>query len=213
MTAETRLAIASEPPAPALVARSTAYLMDLYFMGFLQGERRQTALGFFATQTLDGLYGAERGFYRNLHKIDRVGLIDPIDLERFQLLARQDMRQPAIAEDEAFGFMLVTFSVLPELATSRFLPKGFSRRTLLAPPFTTREFFLRVKELRQEVSRIVAGQVTPKTLIEGSNPLWRTYLFFQVGGDIPMHIQQDRNLVEEATEKVARRILESTADE
>lgn len=191
--------------APMQVASSTARLMDLYFTPLLTD--RVPAKEYFANATLDFVWKAEKGFYRNLDKIDRTGKISAIDRERLMMLASQQGEGVDIEEDEAFGFSLVTFVHMPHMASHRFLPKGFSQRGIMAPPFTTREFFLRLRELRRVVTGIASGQTTPSTPLEVDKGLWRTYWFFQVAKDIPMHVKEEPQHTQEEAEKFLANLL------
>ncbi|MBI2268380.1 MAG: hypothetical protein HYU80_02935 [Candidatus Blackburnbacteria bacterium] len=199
------IVITRDNPTPVVVARNTAFLMDLCLIDWLPDK--QPALGYLAGETLDYLLDAENGFLKNLNKIDRTGKIDAFDYQRFMEIAQRSGKPSPRETDEAFGFALVTFSVLPDMATSRFLPKGFSRRAALAPPFTTREFFLRIRELRSIVMQFIAGKFGSHTVIETHPPLLRTYQFFQVAKDIPLHVQEQPGLIAQRTDDIAKRLL------
>lgn len=61
---------------------------------------------------------------------------------------------------------------------------------MMAPPFTTREYLLRLREIRREVTRIISGETDQKASLDNNPALLRTYWFFQVGKEIPLKIKK-----------------------
>lgn len=70
------------------------------------------------------------------------------------------------------------------------------------------EFLERLQELGGEVTRIVSGQTTPRTPKEAWDGLWRTYLFFEVAKDLPVHFSESPREIEER----ARNTIEDLLD-
>ena len=193
-----------ESPRPPVVVRGTAAAMDLYFQNQLRdlGPFR----GFLSSDTLDLIFRTELGFARNIKIIDRLGLLPQEDLEQI-VDAAQPFLKDSQEENEAFGVALVAFSFMPELARHRELSQGFSRRGMLAPPVTTGDFTERISELKSEVVKIVSGETKPdniKTKLD--QPLWRTYLFFQVGSVIPLRMPKSPSEAKEAINEMLQGI-------
>ncbi len=171
------------PKSPVTVIHATAAGMDLFFQRtFSDPTHFRTLL---TGDTIDFIWQAEKGFFRNIPMIDHAGLLRPSELIRLRQFARGLMDEGD--ENEAFGAALVTFSFMPELLTHPQLPRGFSRQGMVRPPATTGEYGQRFRELRGEVMKIVAGQTDPNDIRRDTlnRSLLRTYGFFQAGNAIP----------------------------
>lgn len=190
---------------PLSVAQETALVLEIFFNEALNNTK--PGMEYLAGSTLEYLYGAKKGFLRNFPEIDRTEKITPQDRERLLTLARPFLDYPDPEEDEAFRHSLVIFSVLPAMATSPYLPNGFSRRGLLAPPFTTTEYLTRLDELGEEVKKIIGGQTHPRTIIETSAPLIRTYSFFRVASNLPLHVELTPKEIEQRTKETVEKLL------
>ncbi len=191
--------------APSVVADATYTNLNWYFGSTLG---KQYAKEYFAGPTLSLLHNAKKGFLRNYQKIDRIGVITEEDAARLHALAKPFISHPDPEEDEAFGYSLVVFSMLPVMAESGYLPMGFSRRGVLEPPFTTREYHERLDELQREFMGIVSGTTDPNMPVETRTSLWRTYLFFQVAHNLPIHFEQSPRDVEQRTRHTIEHLLD-----
>lgn len=189
---------------PFLVADETFTNLIWYFS---HAPGKNVARDFFAESTLPFIFGARKGFLRHYREIDRANVITPQDDKWLSELAKPHILNPDIEEDERFRYSLVVFSILPAMARSRHLPSGFSRRGLLEPPFTTREFHERLRELGQEFTGIIRGTTKPETPIETRASLWRTFLFFQVAHELPIHIQENPREVAQKTRDTFEHLL------
>lgn len=174
-------------PRPPEVMRGTVSAMGLYFQG--QVRDVEPIRGYLVGDTLDLLARTELGFARNIGAIDRMGLLPGQELEQI-LESAQPFFKDSEEESEAFGVALVSFAFLPELARHASLPQGFSRRGMLAPPVTTREFADRISELKTEVTKIISGETERGGLSAVKPRIMRTFLFFQVGSVIPLKMPQ-----------------------
>ncbi|GDX62038.1 hypothetical protein LBMAG33_3480 [Candidatus Levyibacteriota bacterium] len=192
---------------PFQVVESTAKLLDLYFTPVINLDP-SLARNYFANATLGFAWQAEKGFFKNIDKIDRAKKISNEDIERFILLDKQQGQQENVEDNEAFDFTLITFGFMPEMAKHRFLPNGFSKKGMMAPPFTTREYLLRLREIRREVTRIISGETDQKASLDNNPALLRTYWFFQVGKEIPLKIKKDYKNIKNNTEKILNKLLE-----
>ncbi|KKQ96549.1 MAG: hypothetical protein A3C27_01800 [Candidatus Levybacteria bacterium RIFCSPHIGHO2_02_FULL_39_36] len=161
--------------------RNTAMGMKLYFNGELRDPRPLRDL--LASDTLDYLWEAKRGLARRL-RLNEVELL-PYQLEEACSILEYSLNPGQ--ENVAFNLTLVAFALMPELMIHPRLPQGFSRRGMFAPPRTYQEFYSRIDELREEVQKIVAGQITPSDIRTDIKPsLWRTYAFFLTGYALPL---------------------------
>ncbi len=192
---------------PPSVANGTASVIDLYFTD----DRPNMDWGkeYLTSYTLEYIFGAEKGFLRNFRQIDRTGKITKRDLEIILEHARPYIDNADPEETEAFGHSLVIFSVLPAMATSDYLPMGFSRRGLLTPPFTTLEFLERLNELKKVVMSMVAGKVDIARPIITRPPVLRTCLFFAIARDLPLHSELSGKEKEEQVRYTIEHLLEN----
>ncbi len=192
--------------APPVVAQATHQNFELYFGNVLpnMGPVRE----YFAGHTLSFVHAAEKGFLRDFRKIGKE-FVSGEDLQRLLTSAKPYTNNPDLEDTEAFGYSLVVFSVLPDLAHSQYIPTGFSRQGLLEPPFTTMEFLARLRELRGEVTRIINGQTPPGTSAEARDELWRTYLFFDVAKDLPLHYLESPREIEERARNTFEHLLDN----
>lgn len=186
--------------------KGTANNMDLYFTGALPDPK--PVQRYFASETLPLIRRARNGFDTEVGRITRRRNIDPIDQQRQQWLARPYKDNPDPDDIEAFNSFLVTCAWLPKIATHELLQMGFSRRGLLAPPFTTREYMLRLGELHAQVSAIANGDIRPHTPVESTNALWRSDLFFKAARIIAYQMKEDPHKTRQRMNDTVRRLLE-----
>lgn len=88
--------------------------------------------------------------------------------------------------NEAADFTNVVFAWMHYFATSPFLPNGFSRRGMLQPPTTKKQFIQRTTEIKRELAFVVAGLKDTNTPLEARPPAFRSHNFFRVGAIIPL---------------------------
>lgn len=191
---------------PAVVADSTSHVLQMYFKEELIDAT--VARNYLASDTTDFIYGAQKGFFRDLNRITRGRNMTREDMDRIMGLAKPHFKTHDPEDSEAFGFSIVVFAALPYFAKHELLPQGFSKRGVLAPPATTMEFNARLSELKDEIGKIVSGETVPTTHIEKRNSLWRTYAFFSVGRDLPLHVEKSEGEIEEAARKTFEDLLE-----
>lgn len=191
--------------APAVVVDSTLNVLQMYFNEELIDMT--VARNYLASDTTDFIYGAQKGFFRDFNRITRGRNITREDMSRIFGLARPHFTTPDPEDSEAFGFSIVIFAALPYFAKHKLLPQGFSKDGVLTPPSTTMEFNTRLNELKDEIGKIVSGETAPTTHIEERNSLWRTYAFFNVGRDLPLHVEKSEGEIEEAARTTFENLL------
>lgn len=188
---------------PAVVSQETGNILSLYFNN---DPRFDPRLGkqYLATDTLNYIWEAEKGFYTLYDKKSKIG---KQELVVFLDESETALAHPDIESNEAFGHSMVVFSVLPEIAQHPSYPKGFSKRNILRPPETTMEFLLRLKELRVEIIKIIGGQTSPQTPMETNNSLLRSYLYFWVARKIPLRCSENKREIEEKARVFINKLL------
>lgn len=191
---------------PAALIQGTAHAMDLYLKGTLPD--RKLLQDILAHDTLDFLHAAKRGFALNYDKIRDPRFIEAQQLQALEAFARPYRENPDVEDTEAFGLTLVTFSLLPALGQHRQYQLGFSRKGVLQPPFTTREFAGRLKEMHAEVVGMVSGTTAPETNTAHRASLLRTVLFFEVGSVIPLRYKENPKELEEQVIEETRKAQE-----
>ncbi|HRN96086.1 MAG TPA: hypothetical protein PLD54_01430 [Candidatus Levybacteria bacterium] len=181
--------IVSDPefiPLPAQISMATSTALEFYFSNKVPDKK--PVQDFLEDVTLPFLRTAQIGVLSYPHTIDKLGLITPNDRE---LLNRRQKAMKINTDDrsthQAFDYTRIAFSALPELTTDPFVPKGFSRRGILAPPLTVRDFIWRVDELGSQISQIKDGAIKPSEIEIPNVALWRTQAFFKVGNELPLH--------------------------
>ncbi len=191
--------------APPVVVDNTSYVLQMFFNEGLPDAR--AAQNYLASDTIDFIYGAQKGFFRDFNRITRGRNMTHKDMDRIMGLAGPHFRTHDPEDSEAFGFSIVIFAALPYFAKHELLPQGFSKDGVLAPPSTTMEFNIRLNELKDEIGKIVSGETVPTTHIEERNSLWRTYAFFNVGRDLPLHVERSEGEIEEAARETFGNLL------
>jgi hypothetical protein len=193
---------------PVEVAAQTSHSLDLYFN--LDMSDTSYLKNFFEEVTIPYLESAQRGFLGSVIKMDKLGLMSEEDRRKIQGRKAVNIEEITDIDREYFNHTLVTFSVLPELAESQFLPTGFSRRGLLQPPQTTLQVLSRIDEMRGEIGLILGDTTKSNSTPEfTSNSLWRTQLFFKVGGELPKYAESNYQIVN----AVARREFNNLLDD
>lgn len=191
--------------APPVIVDNTSYVLQMFFNEGLPDAR--AARNYLASDTTDFIYGAQKGFFRDFNRITRGRNMARQDMDRIMGLASPHFKIQDPEDSEAFGFSIVIFSALPYFAKHHLLPQGFSKNGVLAPPSTTMEFNVRLNELKDEIGKIVSGETPPTTHIEARNSLWRTYTFFSVGKDLPLHVENSEGEIEEAARETFENLL------
>lgn len=151
---------------PFVVVRQTNTLLGLFNQGAIR--RPKLAKDYFCAYTFNYLKAAEEGS-DGLYDADGCFIKD-IDLE----------------VREAAHHAFVVFTWMHDRAKSPFLPKGFSRRGMLAAPITHHQFLERIKELKVGIWNVVEGEVAPHATLEAYPPLLRVFNFFKVGSKLPI---------------------------
>lgn len=190
---------------PTVVADSTSQVLQMYFKEELINPT--VARNYLASDTTDFIYGAQKGFFRDFNRITRDKNMTRDDMDRIMGLARPHFRAHDLEDSEAFGFSIVIFAALPYFAKHDLLPQGFSKDGVLAPPSTTMEFNIRLNELKEEIGKIVSGETAPTTHIEARNSLWRTYTFFNVGKDLPLHLENSADEIKDTARATFENLL------
>lgn len=192
---------------PANVTTHTADVLDFYFesgVGNLDPAR-----DYLRNVTLPFLRNAQKGFVHQVGAVDRLGLISEED---YQMIAQRKERfgneELDPLEHEAFGYTLVTFSALPEVAKHPNVPTGFSKRGLLAPPATAKEFLWRIDEMGMQVAQLAAGYISPYETPEKNQSLWRTRLFFEVGRELPEFYDDNQKNTQLFVQDTVSRLLD-----
>lgn len=171
--------------APIDVSTQTSNALDLYFSNHFFD--RSPIIQFLNNTTLPFLESAELGFLNNFPQLDKLGLISERD-RRIIDFRRQFITKPCTEFDnEAFNYTLVTFSAMPDLARRYYLPNGFSRRGMLQPPQTVKDFLKRIDEMKTEIQPITQSDPSEIRFPEYSISYLRTKLFFEVGGMLPKY--------------------------
>lgn len=192
---------------PANVAVNTSRVLDFYFNSGI--TNLEPVRDYLRDITLPFLRNAQKGLLYNIQAVDKLGLISQHDLkmvmERRQRFGEEELNP---LEHEAFDYTLVTFSALPELARHSLVPTGFSTRGLLAPPATVRQFLGRIDEMGGQIAQLAGGVVDSGEIIEKNPALWRTNLFFEVAGELPLFCEDNPKIVEQAARDSFNKLLD-----
>lgn len=165
---------------PVAIAKATAGLLD----HFSEGEIEPWGIDMLKRDTLSLVRAAEKGFLGNMQMVRSIEKINPEHLSALIDMNNKNSEEPTPDEDtEAFLRFYLAFGMMPDLAQHAFLPKGFSRRGNLAPPFTIEEVHGRIREVGSTIHRIAnRGAGAPQDII-GEPPLLRTYWTFWTMGN------------------------------
>lgn len=189
---------------PVTMATATAGILDIYFKDAINDM--VPATDFLQEHTVAYLNGAERGLARYAGQFARHRNLSVETLDRmFDKTSGNRSHDPD--DHEAFDFSVVVFGIMPEVAEYKHLPKGFSRRGIIAPPFTADEHLERIQEMRDEVAKILVGQTTPRTIVPLNHPLWRTCLFFDVARQLPEMYRQNPRLIVDRSKEAFENLL------
>lgn len=170
---------------PANIARNTHQVLDFYFNSGIRNL--EPAKEYLREETLPFLRSAQLGLLDNLSEINKKGLISPQDLAYVK--KRRESYSGTTGSDldqEAFGFSIVTFSLMPEISEHPLMPLGFSRRGMLRPPATVRQFIEKIDELGSSIALVAESAVDSRQMIEKNKSLWYTYHFFETGSKLPL---------------------------
>ena len=189
---------------PSEVAVQTATALDLYFSYDIPDK--SLTQQFFRDETLPFLRGAQHGFLHNIRKVDPLGLASENDMEMIK--RRRSNKTVRPLEQESFDYTLVILNALPDFAQHSALKKGFSRRGLLSPPETVRQFMQRIDEMGVQMTQIVSGDISPETPIELNPALWRTKLFFEVGSEMPQYYKDNPYIIRQKSRDILHRLLQ-----
>lgn len=191
---------------PVGICRGTVQIMDLYRRDLL-GNDDGHAKDFLLGPTTSYLWEAEQGLLKNIGRFGRRRSISMEYLNKLLDAFPHHNPEPNQEETEAFDFGMVVFSVMPAMAHFPYLPRGFSRRGALAPPFTSIECLGRFREMRSEVLKIVSGQTTPRTLPSINHPLFRTKTFFEVASSLPDMYKDNPRVITDRSKEMFERLL------
>jgi len=176
---------------PKQVVKSSALALRLFFDKKI--EDTSVAKYYLSNTTSDFLRLAEIGY---LKRLPNVWNLEKIPHENLLTLLKAQV--PVISEEgtkendeerEAFEFSMVTFTFLHK-ARHAYLPDGFSKRGMLAPPVTSIETLERFGELKEEVAKIAGGEIKQNANMNNNPPLARTYLYFQIADTLPLHFAE-----------------------
>ncbi len=168
---------------PAAVAGATAKIMDRYMAAIpaLSWEIR-----FLSNQTLGLVYSARKGLLANMQFVRNLGTVNLNHLDALLQMNRAYSEDgPDQEETETFARMYLAFGIMPDIATHEMLPKGYSRRGLLEPPFTLEELYGRIHEVGSHVKSFIGGRINPTQDMLEQPGLLRTYWAFQAMGYMP----------------------------
>lgn len=175
---------------PKQVVKSSALALRLFFDKKI--EDTSVARHYLSNTTTDFLRIAEVGYLKRLPSVwnlERIPHENLITLLKAQVPVISESGTKEVDEErEAFEFSMVTFAFLHK-ARHEFLPDGFSKRGMLAPPVTTIETLERFGELKEEVAKIAYGEIKQNADMNNP-PLARTYLYFQIADTLPMHFSK-----------------------
>ncbi len=182
--------ITYEDPAftPVSVAKSTSAVFRRYFSGNQIDRVSQIVLN----DALRFIHNARVGLANNLREVDRGGRAYPEDVKLTQTVDG-GATVPKDEELESFRFALLTMGIMPGAAKiyfkdieGHYLEFGFTRRGMLAPPFTTVEAYVRLRELARETDKILRGDTDTQVHILKDQAVVRTKMFFETAADIPL---------------------------
>lgn len=162
------------------IARVTTGLLD----HFSEGRIEPWGINILKKDTLSLVRAAEKGFLGNIQMVRDIERIDSEHLNTLLGMNKKYSEEPTPDEDtEAFLRFYLAFGMMPELAQHAFLPKGFSRRGNLEPPFTTEEIHGRIREVGSTINQIANRGISAPEDIMGELPLLRTYWTFWTIGN------------------------------
>lgn len=171
------------PHTPFDTVRQTAELLGLYLSGWIPKPHliREALAG----SPWDYIWQAEQGFHAVAHTLNRPDNITGRHLEEILATSRSRLQEPTVEQIEAFGLAVVLFGAMKVDSATQ---------GIFWPPETTLEHLLRIREMRDELQRVIAGETEPGTPVEARPPLWRTRLFFDAGANLPL--RNERKMVD-----------------
>jgi hypothetical protein len=163
--------------APHVITRGTDHILKLIYRGTIPGEQISYSIDYIRKNTIPYLSSAYEGS-KAVYKNPGEAGIDKI-------------------KSEAASHANVIFGLIPEIAQSPFLTKGFAKKGVMEAPESEKEYRGRIGELMYQLRQITEYQKPFQTL-ETDWPRLRTYWFFRVAGMFPIHIPQyDLEIVEQ----------------
>lgn len=162
------------PHTPFDTVSHTAELLGLYLSGWI--PQPQLIRNSLAGSPWDFIWQAEQGFHTVAHTLDKTSNITGRHLREILSTSRSRLQEPTVEQIEAFGLAVVLFGAMR---------KNSAREGIFLPPETTFEYLFRIREMRDELHRVIAGVTEPGTPVETRPPLWRTRLFFDAGENLP----------------------------
>lgn len=189
----------SRAHSPFVVIPTAASALELYLKLGLRG-----ATDYLAGPPYTLVEDAKRGLARTIQGFSAERDVNPLEIDRITRSIRGGTDTEK--ELEAFNFSLVIFATMPQYAQDPHFPLGFSRRGILAPPFSAVEYLQRLTELQSFMKKVITGEIEPYT-DPGYNPfLQRSTKFFEVGKSLQLHVTSD---VAKEREEKARELLEN----
>lgn len=92
---------------------------------------------------------------------------------------------------EASSHALVTLGSIPDFLTERSKKYSFSKKGMFRPPETKEEYLERIDEIKKEIVKILCNQTFPDDTNKLNFPLMRAYIFFKVGGQLPIKVTEE----------------------
>lgn len=153
---------------PQVVVSYTHTILDLYQHNLIR--KTELAKEYLSGYTLPFLNAASEGAdyaYSKLHNVT----------------PSQD-----VEANEAAGFTKLVFDFLPFSVNSPDPRMAVIRKSLVPVPTKKDEYLGRIGEVRKELGLIVSGLRDVSEPLEVIPPTFRTYSFFRVGKDLPLHV-------------------------
>lgn len=167
---------------PVMVANETTKILDSYFDRRIDPRRD---VNFLANQSLSLVYAARKGFLANMQMIRNLGTVDLNHLDALLQMNRAYSEDgPDQEETETFSRMYLAFGIMPDIATDKLLPQGYSRRGILEPPFTLEELYGRIYEVGAFIKGIIGERIKPYTNGVNHPGVTRGYWAFNAMGNM-----------------------------
>jgi hypothetical protein len=186
---------------PHVVTRQTAFFLSAYLLD--SPNFGPIARHYLTDRTLDYIAQTQQGFHM---VFDKTRTMTKEHLE--EVIADGDLSlfNPGSQSAEAFRHALVIFAFMPDTIKSQLTSFGYSRRATMSPPETSIDVLQRIRELRNEVSKVISGLTEPLTPVTTTDSLLRTYTFFQTGQELAVHKPKTQNETNDQLRSLLREI-------